>query len=84
MDVVVLCWLTNTITVDLQEVVQKRGRLARNLWLALENQFLGNCETCTLHLDATFYNFVQGDLSVTEYCHKFKGMADALAKLCIG
>jgi hypothetical protein len=33
----------------------------------------------TLHLDVAFRNFVQGDLSMTEYCHKLKGMADALA-----
>jgi hypothetical protein len=35
----------------------------------------------TLHLDAAFHNFVQGDLSMTEYCRKFEGMADALADL---
>jgi hypothetical protein len=81
MDAVVLCWVTNTIIVDLQEVVRECGHLARHLWLTLENQFLGNRETGTLHLDATFHNFVQGDLSVTEYCRKFKGMADALADL---
>jgi hypothetical protein len=45
------------------------------------NQFLGNRETYTLHLDAAFHNFVQGDLCVTEYCHMFKGMVDALADL---
>jgi hypothetical protein len=49
--------------------------------LFLTNQFLSNCQTRTLHLDAAFRNFVQGDLSVTEYCHKFKGMVDALADL---
>jgi hypothetical protein len=37
MDVVVLCWLTNTITADLQEVVRECGRPARHLWLTLEN-----------------------------------------------
>jgi hypothetical protein len=52
-----------------------------HLWLTLEYQFLDNRETHTLHLDAAFCNFVQGDLSVTEYYHKFKGMADALADL---
>jgi hypothetical protein len=81
MDAVVLYWLTNTITADLQEVVQERGHPTRHLWLALENQLLGNRETHTLHLDAAFRNFVQGDLSVTEYYRKFKGMADALANL---
>jgi hypothetical protein len=53
-DVVILCWLTNTTTVDLQEVVRERGHPARHLWLTLENQFLDNHETRTLHLDATF------------------------------
>jgi hypothetical protein len=71
----------NTLTPDLQEVAQERGRLARHLWLALENQFLDNRKTRTLHLDAVFRNFVQNDISVTEYCHKFKGMDDALADL---
>jgi hypothetical protein len=81
MDTVILCWLTNTITVDLQEVVRERGRPTCHLWLALENQFLGNRETCTLHLNAAFRNFIQGGLSMTEYYRKFKGMADALADL---
>jgi hypothetical protein len=81
MDAVVLCWLTNTITVDLQEVVRECGHPTCHLWLALENQFLGNCETRTLHHDAAFRNFIQGDISMTEYCHKFKDMADALADL---
>jgi hypothetical protein len=62
-------------------VVRERGATARHLWLAIENQFLGNREQRTLHLDAAFGNFVQGDLIVSEYCRKFKNMADALADL---
>jgi hypothetical protein len=37
MDVVVLYWLTNTITVDLQEVIWERGHPTCHLWLALKN-----------------------------------------------
>jgi hypothetical protein len=37
MDAVILYWLTNTISSDLQEVVRERGHPARHLWLALEN-----------------------------------------------
>jgi hypothetical protein len=62
-------------------VIRERGATARHLWLAIENQFLGNREQHTLHLDAAFRNFVQGDLTVSEYCRKFKNMADALADL---
>jgi hypothetical protein len=55
--------------------------MAHNLWLAIENQFLSNCEQHTLHLDATFHNFVQGVLSMSEYYRKFKAMADGLTDL---
>jgi hypothetical protein len=53
----------------------------RHLCLAIENQFLDNREQRTLHIDAAFRTFVQGDLSVNEYCRKFKAMADGLADL---
>jgi hypothetical protein len=52
-----------------------------HLWLTIENQFLGNREQRTLHLDAAFRTFVQVDLSVNEYCRKFKAMPDGLADL---
>jgi hypothetical protein len=66
---------------DLHQVVQEHGCTTHQLWLAIENQFLSNREQRTLHLDATFRNFVQGDLSVVEYCLKFKTMADGLTDL---
>jgi hypothetical protein len=62
-------------------VVRECGCTARHLWLAIENQFLGNREQRTLHLDVVFRTFVQGDLSVNEYCRKFKAMAADLADL---
>jgi hypothetical protein len=81
MDSVILNWISNSISVDLHQLVQECGCTARHLWLAIENQFLGNREHHTLHLDAAFHTFVQGDLSVNEYCCKFKAMADGLADL---
>jgi hypothetical protein len=81
MDNIVLNWISNSISTDLHQVVRERGCTARHLWLTIENQFLGNREQRTLHLDATFRTFVQHDLSVNEYCRKFKAMADGLANL---
>jgi hypothetical protein len=81
LDNVVLNWISNSITPELHQVVRKRGATARHLWLAIENQFLGNREQRTLQLDVAFRNFVHGDLTVSEYCRKFKNMADALADL---
>jgi hypothetical protein len=62
MDNVVLNWISNSISVDLHQVVRERGCTTRHVWLAIENQFLGNREHRTLHSDATFHTFVQGDL----------------------
>jgi hypothetical protein len=81
MDSVVLNWISNSISPDLHQVVRERGCTTHHLWLAIENQFLGNREQRTFHLDAVFHTFVQGDLSVNEYCRKFKAIADGLADL---
>jgi hypothetical protein len=62
-------------------LVRECGCTTRHLWLTIENQFLSNRKQRTLHLDAAFHIFVQGDLSVSEYCRKFKTMADSLADL---
>jgi hypothetical protein len=79
MDSVVLNWISSSILTDLHQVVWERGCTTRHLWLVIENQFLGNREQHTLHLNAAFRTFVLGDLSVNEYCRKFKAMADYLA-----
>jgi hypothetical protein len=81
MDSIVLNWISNSISADLHHVVRERGCTARHLWLAIENQFLGNREQRTLHLDVAFHTFVQGGLKVNEYCRKFKATADGLADL---
>jgi hypothetical protein len=81
MDNVSLNWINNSILADLHQVVWERGCTVCHLWLTIANQFLVNCEHRTLHLDVAFCTFVQGDLSINEYCHKFKAMADGLADL---
>jgi hypothetical protein len=62
-------------------VVWEWGCTARHLWLAIENQFLGNREQHNLHLNVAFSKFVQGDLSVSEYCRMFKAMTNGLTNL---
>jgi hypothetical protein len=81
MDSVILNWISNSISADLHQVVRERGCTVCHLLLAIENQFLSNRKQCTLHLDAAFRTFVQGDLSVNKYYHKFKAMADGLADI---
>ena len=73
--------ITGTISDDLAEAVVERGTTARTTWLGIESQFRDNRETRAVYLDANFYNFTQGDLDITNYCRKLKGMADALRDL---
>jgi hypothetical protein len=81
MDIVVLSWLFGTLAIDLQYIVHDRGGIARQAWLAIEEKFLDNYEARTLHLDAAFWAFVQGDLNMNDYHREMKGMADALHDL---
>jgi hypothetical protein len=41
MDNIVLSWLLDTIAVDFQETTRGRDRTAQQLWIPLEEQFLG-------------------------------------------
>jgi hypothetical protein len=81
LDSVVLSWLHDTITIELQDIIRDQADTARQAWLALEDQFLGNRDARALHLDAQFHLFSQGDLSVGEYCRQMKGLADSLRDL---
>jgi hypothetical protein len=81
MDNIVKSWIWGTISPNLQDVVRQRGHMAHDAWLALENHFLDNRETHALHIDTTFWSFVQGDLSVNDYYQKLKGFIDSLAVL---
>jgi hypothetical protein len=79
-DSIVLTWIVGTISVDLHSLLQNLPH-ARAVWLAIEGQFLGNAEARALRLDVAFRTFVQGDLSVSEYCRKMKTMEDSLGDL---
>jgi hypothetical protein len=81
MDCVVKSWILDSLTDDLAEIVSSQGATARDAWLAVESQFLGNRETRAIQLETKFHNFVQGDLSVIEYCRRLKKMTNDLTAL---
>ncbi|KAF8651673.1 hypothetical protein HU200_063184 [Digitaria exilis] len=80
MNSVVKSWVLGTLTDDIAEAISSHGT-ARAAWLAVEKMFLGNSEARSIQLETKFRNFVQGDLSVTEYCRRLKKMADDLSAL---
>ena len=53
LDSVALSWIFGTISLDLQDLVRTHGGTARQAWVSLEGQFLGNAEFRALQLDAT-------------------------------
>ena len=77
MDCVVKSWIFGTIIDGLVASISARDSISR---LAVECQFLNN-ETHALLLETKFRNFVQGDVSIAEYCKEMKRMADMLANL---
>jgi hypothetical protein len=76
MDSVAFSWLHDTIIVELKDIIRDQADTARQAWLALEEQFLGNREARALHLDALFHQFSQG-----EYCRQMKDMTNSLRDL---
>jgi len=81
MDAVVLSWIYGAVTTEIMDSVRVRGGTARQAWLGIEAQFLGNSETRALRLDAEFRTFSQGELSVSDYCRQMKSMAAKLRDL---
>jgi hypothetical protein len=81
LDSIVVTWILSTLSPELHEIVREPTETARQAWLVIEAQFLSNSESRVLQLDARFRAFKQGDLSVRDYCHRMKGMADDLRAL---
>jgi hypothetical protein len=54
MDNVIVLRFFNTLTVNLQEMVHKRGDTVEQALLAIKEQ-LGNCKACTIHHNGKFW-----------------------------
>lgn len=80
-DGLVKMWIYGTISGDLTETILKPKSSARELWLALENQFRDNKENRALQLENELRTITIGDLSVKEYCRKLKTLSDLLANV---
>jgi hypothetical protein len=81
LDNIVVTWILGTFSPELHEIVREPTETARQAWLVIESQFLGNSESHVLQLDARFCAFNQGDLSISDYCRHMKGMTVDLRAL---
>ncbi|XP_062203083.1 uncharacterized protein LOC133905330 [Phragmites australis] len=75
----VLMWIYATIDESLTDMVMSDDSTAYGVWERLCFIFCANKPSRAVHLESEFHGLVQGDLSVTAYCHKLKTLADALA-----
>ena len=80
MDCCVLTWIYDTMSNDLQQSLMIREPRARVAWLYLEDEFLGQRESCALLLEAEFRTFKQGELSIMDYYHRLETMAASIAE----
>jgi hypothetical protein len=79
-DCVVLTWIYDTVSGDLQQSLLIRQRPAREAWCYLEDEFLGQKESRTLLLETQFRNLRQDSMLITEFCRRLETMAASLAE----
>jgi hypothetical protein len=78
-DYVVRSWLYGSISEDILDTIMAQDQTAYEAYALIKNLFLDNQLTRAIYLEAQFRAIVQGDLTVTAYCHCLKALSDALA-----
>ncbi|XP_044445501.1 uncharacterized protein [Triticum aestivum] len=78
-DYVVRSWLYGSISDEILDIIMAEDQTAQEAWTLITNLFLDNQMTRAVYLEAEFRGLVQGDLSITAYCHRLKALSDALS-----
>ncbi|XBI13682.1 hypothetical protein VPH35_140390 [Triticum aestivum] len=78
-DYVVRSWLYGSISDEILDIIMAEDQTAQEAWMLITNLFLDNQMTRAVYLEAEFRGLVQGDLSITAYCHRLKALSDALS-----
>ncbi|OIT03781.1 retrovirus-related pol polyprotein from transposon tnt 1-94, partial [Nicotiana attenuata] len=83
LDSIVLSWIHATISQEiLQAIIKPHHTLtARDACLQIECLFRDQVSSRTLQLKVQFHNLKKGDLSINEYVHRLKSIADALTSI---
>jgi hypothetical protein len=70
--------LYTTVTKGVFDIIHKPRASAFTIWTDIEGLFRDNELQRAVYLEAEFRGFIQGDLSITEYCSRLKKLADNL------
>nr|XP_020168621.1 uncharacterized protein LOC109754100 [Aegilops tauschii subsp. strangulata] len=77
-DYVVRSWLYRSMSDEILDIIMAEDQTAQEAWTLITNLFLDNQMTRVVYLEAEFHGLVQGDLSITAYCHHLKALSDTL------
>ncbi|KAJ9565039.1 hypothetical protein OSB04_001005 [Centaurea solstitialis] len=72
-------WFYSTCDANLLQIISSDNYTAKDLWDKLDEFFLNNKMSRMLQLQEQFRNTKKGTLSITDFCHNLKNLADALA-----
>ncbi|XP_020147083.1 uncharacterized protein [Aegilops tauschii subsp. strangulata] len=78
-DYVVRSWHYGSISEDILDTIMAQDQTAYDAYALIRNLFLDNQLTRAVYLEAQFRALVQGDVTITAYCHRLKALSDALA-----
>ncbi|XP_062200158.1 uncharacterized protein LOC133902809 [Phragmites australis] len=77
-DALVRSWLYAAVTPNLLAMVMDTSATAYTIWSRIEGLYRDNANTRAIYLEQEFHSLMQGSLSVADYCHKQKSLADEL------
>ncbi|XP_024989294.1 uncharacterized protein LOC112523854 [Cynara cardunculus var. scolymus] len=80
-DSIIKLWIYGSISQSLLQMVLKKDSTALQVWNNLETLFRDNKDAKSMQIDSELRNIVMGDLFVTTYCTKIKGLPDLLVNL---
>ncbi|CAN6221901.1 unnamed protein product [Urochloa humidicola] len=78
-DLTVVMWLHATLDDNLMDMVMVDDPTARRVRNTITTYFNNNKASRAIDLEAELHSIQQGDLSVSEYCHKIQHLAHCLA-----
>nr|XP_016475485.1 PREDICTED: uncharacterized protein LOC107797135 [Nicotiana tabacum] len=83
LDSIVLSWIQSTISQEiLQAILRPNHSLTSGVaWLEIKRLFRDQVSSQTLQLKVQFHNLKKGDLSINDYVHRLKSIADALISI---
>ncbi|XP_062206123.1 uncharacterized protein LOC133908006 [Phragmites australis] len=82
-DYFILSWMYGLVAADVLDATMEPNQGARNLWVAIEEQF-HNKEQRATYVSNQFHTLVQGDMTISDYFQRLMLIIDSLRDLSYG